>query len=80
MEISRETFKGSDNSTQNLTLFDSINALNHDMADRDARHQEKHDKLDKHIRSSGKVNKTISAGSGLLGGFIAVVSAKLFGI
>jgi hypothetical protein len=50
------------------------------MADRDAKHQEKHDKLDKHIRSSGKVNKTISAGSGLLGGFIAVVSAKLFGI
>ena len=80
MEISRDTFKDSDNSTQNLILFDSIK----DMCDKiDAFNSgcnSKHDQLDGAIKRSGKVNKGISAGSGLFGGFLAVILSKLTGV
>lgn len=80
MEISRETFKGSDGSTQNLILFDSIKGISDTLALRHAEHDEKHDKLDESISKSGKVNRRISAGSGLFGGFLAALASKYFGL
>jgi hypothetical protein len=80
MEISRDTFEGSDNSTQNLILFDSIKSLDKCLKERDVSHRSEHDKQDQAIKASGKVNRRISAGSGLFGGFIAVVMSKIFGL
>ena len=80
MEASRETFKGADPDTQNLILFDSIKGLGDKICERHAQHDEKHDKLDKDIVKSGKVNRRTSAASGLVGGFLAVVVSKVFGI
>ncbi len=80
MEISRETFKESGNSAQNLILFDSIKSLGEKLDAFDVGHKDKHDQLDKDIKRSGRINKGISAGSGLFGGFLAVVTSKIFGL
>jgi len=80
MEVSRETFKGSDESTQNLILFDSIKDISDTLAQRHAEHDEKHVKLDECILKSGKVNRRISAGSGLFGGFLAALASRYFGL
>ena len=80
MEISRETFKVSDNSTQNLILFDSIKNLDEKLDVFNVGCDSKHDQLDGAIKRSGKVNKGISAGSGLFGGFLAVILSKLTGV
>jgi hypothetical protein len=42
----------------------------------DSRHLE----VDKKIVRSGKVNKGISAGTGLFGGWLAVITSKLLGM
>jgi len=80
METSRETFEGADSSTQNLILFDSIKSLDDKICKRHAQHDQKHDELDKHVVKSGRINRATSAGSGLVGGFLAVVMSKIFGI
>lgn len=80
MEVSRETFKKADNSTQNLILFDSINDIVDSLKEKHAIHDDMHFKLNGAIRKSGKINRATSAGSGLLGGFLAVIASKIFGI
>ena len=80
MEISRETFKTSDQSTQNLILFESIMGLNKKICERHAQHDEKHDCLDKDIAKGKKINRRVTASSGLLGGFLAVVVSKIAGL
>ena len=79
MEVKRETFKDANNSLQNLILFDSIQDLCEKVDTFSSDHKIKHEKLDKGIRTSGRVNKTISAGSGLLGGFLAFFGSKFLG-
>ena len=80
MDVSRETFKGSDESTQNLILFDSIKDVSDILAQRHTEHDEVHAKLDCGILKSGKVNRRISAGSGLFGGFLAALASRYFGL
>ena len=79
MDVTRETFKGSDDATQNLILFDSIQDLGGKLDAFTAGCSKKHAKIDKDIKRSGNINKGISAGSGLFGGFLAVLMSKLFG-
>ena len=80
MEVSRETFKGSDGSTQNLILFDSIKDIGDTLTLRHAEHDDKHVNLDEAILRSGRVNRRISAGSGLFGGFLAALASRFFGL
>jgi len=80
MEISRDTFKDSDNSTQNLILYDSIQDLCEKIDKKNICHDDEHLKLKRSISRSGKVNGTLSAGSGLFGGFLAVITSKIFGL
>jgi len=78
VDVSRETFKCSDGSTQNLILFDSILEVGNKL---DAFHvtcESRHDCLDKKVATSGKINKAMAAGSGFLGGFIAVITGQFF--
>ena len=79
MEVERETFKGADNSTQNLLLFDSIKSLCEKVDSFSAGCSAKHEKVDAAIVRSGRINKSVSAGSGLLGGFLAFFASKVFG-
>jgi len=79
MEISRETFKESSVGAQNLILFDSINAIGQKLDAFNAGCDQKHDKIEGDIKRSGRINKGISAGTGLLGGFIAVLMSKIGG-
>jgi len=79
MEVKRETFKDANNSTQNLILFDSINGLCEQVDKFSTEHELKHVKLDKDIKRSGKINKAITATSGLMGGFIAFFGSKFLG-
>jgi len=79
MEVKRETFKEANNSTQNLILFDSIQGLCDKVDEFTTGHETRHDKLEKGVAASGKVNKAIAGGSGLLGGFIAFFSSKFLG-
>ena len=80
MDVSRETFEQSDNSTQNLLLFDSLRNIDQKLDAFNAGCTSKHEKLDKDIVRSGRINKAISSGSGLLGGAFAVIASKVFGI
>jgi len=80
MDVSRETFKQSDNGTQNLILFDSIQSIGEKLDGFNSQCENKHVKIEADIKRSGKVNKGISAGSGLFGGFLAVVMSKFFGV
>jgi hypothetical protein len=80
METSRNTFEKADNSTQNLILFDSIVAVGDKLDSFNSNCENKHVKIDGAIKSSGRVNKAISSGSGLLGGFLAVAMSKIFGV
>lgn len=80
MEVSRETFRESDNSTQNLILFDSIKDIVDTLKEKHVIHDEKHLKIDRDIRRSGRINLAANSGSGLLGGFLAVIASKFFGI
>ena len=79
MNVERETFKGADNPTQNLILFDSIQNLCEKVDSFSSGCTGKHEKVDVAIARSGKVNKAVSAGSGLLGGFLAFFASKVFG-
>ena len=80
MEVTRETFKGSRASTQNLILFDSINALHDKLDIFNDSCALNHKDIDDRIKKSGRTNKFISGGSGLFGGWLAVITSKLFGI
>jgi hypothetical protein len=80
MEIKRDTFKGSDNATQNLILYDSITAVGEKLDLFNSNCKIKHVKIDGDIRRSGRINKALSSGSGLMGGFLAVAMSKIFGI
>lgn len=80
METSRKTFEGADKSTRDLILFDSIKGLEDKIVQRHTAHDIHHEKLNKDISKSGKVNRATSAGSGLVGGFLAVVMSKVFGL
>ena len=80
MEVSRETFRESDNSTQNLILFDSIQDIVGSLKEKHAIHDEAHSKLNSAVKRSGRINRATSAGSGLFGGFLAVIASKFFGI
>lgn len=79
MEISRETFKSADNSAQNLILFDSIQGIGEKFDKFGSECENKHIKLDEKILKSGKINKGLTASSGILGGFLAFFTTKLFG-
>ena len=79
MEVQRETFKEANNSTQNLILFDSIQDLCEKVDTFSSDHKLKHEKLDKGIKASGRINKALSAGSGLVGGFLAFFGSKFLG-
>jgi hypothetical protein len=80
MEISRDTFKGSDNATQNLILFDSILAIGDKLDSFNSNCENKHVKIDGDIKRSGRINKAMSSASGLIGGFLAVAMSKIFGV
>lgn len=80
MEIVRDTFKASDRDTQNLILFDSITAVGDKVDSLCSSCEVRHLKIDDDIRRSGRINKAVSSGSGLFGGFIAVVMSKVFGM
>jgi hypothetical protein len=80
MEISRETFKTSDRETQNLILFESIKGLDKKICERHAQHDEAHDVLNKDIAKGKKINRRVTASSGILGGFLAVILSKLTGL
>ena len=79
MEVQRETFKGATNSTQNLLLYDSLQSLCDKVDSFSTEHKLKHEKLDKDIKRSGRINKAITATSGLLGGFLAFFGSKFLG-
>lgn len=80
MEVSRDTFKESDNATQNLILFDSISSVSLKLDAFNAGCDSKHTKIEADIKRSGRVNKGFSAGSGLIGGFLAVILSKFTGV
>jgi hypothetical protein len=80
MEISRDTFIGSDNATQNLILFDSIIDVGSKLDSFNANCDVKHVKIDQSIKRSGRVDKAMSSGSGFMGGFLAVAMSKIFGM
>lgn len=80
MDISRETFKGSDRETQNLILFDTILGVYEKIDELNAGCEKKHTAIDIKIKKSGRINKVISGGGGLFGGFIATISSKMFGL
>jgi len=80
MEISRETFKTSDRETQNLILFESIKGLDDKICKRHAQHDKAHEALDEGIAKGKKINRRVTASSGLLGGFLAVIISKLTGL
>jgi hypothetical protein len=80
MEISRETFKTSDQPTQNLILFESIKDLDETICKRHAQHDKAHKVLDEGMAKAKKINSRTTAASGLLGGFLAVIVSKLTGL
>jgi uncharacterized membrane protein YjjP (DUF1212 family) len=79
MEVQRETFKDANNSTQNLILFDSIQGLCEQVDKFSTEHEIKHAKLDKSVKTSGRVNKALTVTSGLVGGFLAFFGSKFLG-
>lgn len=79
MEVNRETFKGANNSTQNLILFDSILAVSEKLDGFNSECENKHTLIDTKLARSGKINKGITAATGLLGGFIAFFTSKIIG-
>lgn len=79
MEVQRETFKDANNSTQNLILFDSIKGLCEQVDKFTTEHEIKHVKLDADIKRSGRINKAVTATSGLVGGFLAFFGSKFLG-
>jgi hypothetical protein len=80
MEVTRDTFKGSDNGTQNLILFDSMMSLGEKLDSFNSSCENKHLKIETDIRRSGRINKATSAGSGFFGGFMAIIGSKFFGL
>jgi hypothetical protein len=80
MEITRDTFKTSDRDTQNLILYDSITAVGDKVDSLCSSCDQRHRRIDDDIRRSGRINKAISSGSGLIGGVIAFVTSKVFGM
>jgi hypothetical protein len=79
MDLKRKTFEGANNSTQNLLLFDSIQGLCEKVDKFTVAHELKHEKLDKGIRASGRINKALTVTSGLVGGFLAFFGSKYLG-
>jgi uncharacterized membrane protein YjjP (DUF1212 family) len=79
MEVQRETFKEANNSTQNLILFDSIQGLCEQVNKFSTEHEIRHTKLDKSVKTSGRVNKALTVTSGLVGGFLAFFGSKYLG-
>lgn len=79
MDVSRDTFEKSNNGTQNLLLFDSIQALHLKLDGFNSRCDIRHDEIDVKVARSGKLNRFISAGSGALSGFVAVIGSKFMG-
>jgi hypothetical protein len=80
MEVTRDTFKGSDNCTQNLILYDSINAIGIKLDSFNTSCENKHLLIETDIRRSGRINKATSAGSGFLSGFLTVLGSKFLGL
>jgi len=80
VDISRETFKESDRDTQNLILFDTILGVYKKLDDFNSVCNQKHTLIDDKIRKSGRWNKASAAGGGIVGGFLAAIGSRIFGL
>ena len=80
MDVTKETFKASDDSTQHLILFDSIMSISNKLDTFNSNCGLRHKLIDEDIKKSGRINKGISALTGLVGGFTAFATSKFMGI
>ena len=80
MDVTEKTFHRADPSTQNWLLFDSIQEMNKKLDGIDVRCEKKHTDVDEKISKAGKLNKGIAAGTGIFGGWLAVITSKVFGM
>lgn len=76
MEVSRDTFKESDESTKQLILFDSIQEVSKQVGQFCNKCEETHDEVDLKIKKASRTNKYFSGAGGVIGGILSAISLK----